>query len=352
MPLIAPIYLVDSSGQQWQLAVTNAGILENVPVSGYPAVPYVYLNSITDGTSYQLFIVGNPPPTGFFWGQARTKSIPQGNYPTSLLVTAPNGIVYGIQVATVGPPVLGSLTAGILQTILPQAPNCNTPMSALANNVLSRLEDPTGIFWNESFEIYTALVEAMNDLMLLVGRPTQTVGLQFNLTPNTVWQTIPKGLFLISDIWGVQSRLRKGTLYDLDYNQASWDSSWENDTSITGPTMWAPLGFTSFIVHPAPASPQTVLLDGIAYPVAETNFPYTGAEIIPFHQEFFVLLEQYAAHYARIKESTAEFQESMALYQAYLSGAERMTEIESRKDPLIFSPAFGAPAGVNSHVKR
>src|SRR5208283_2883559 len=174
MSLVPLIFLVDSSGQQWQVSVTNAGILQNVPVYGEPAVPYVYLNSVTDGTSYQLFIVGNPPPTGFFWGQARTKSIPQGNYPTSLLVTAPNGVIYGIQVATVGPPILGSLTAGILQTILPQALNCNTPISALASNVLCRLEEnysSSSVFWNQSFEIYTALVEAMNDLMLLVGRP-------------------------------------------------------------------------------------------------------------------------------------------------------------------------------------
>jgi len=355
MSLTPPIYIVDSpSHQQWMIACDNNAILETVPVSGQNAVPYTRVNSVTDGTSWSISVIGNPPPTGFNWGDLRATSITQDSYPTQLLVTAPNGTVYAIQVATVGPPILGTVAQGIIQTALPLAPyNCNTPISTLATNVLERLEDTTGIFWSQSFEIYTALVEAMNDLLLLVGRPTQTVGMQFNLTPNSVWQTVPKGVFLISDIWASQSRLRKYNLFSYDYEQpGSIGSDWENDVSDSGPTSWAPVGMNLFVVHPAPSVPQTVLLDGIAYPVAETAFPYTGAEIVPFHDEFFQYLEMYAAHISRLKEGSAEFQESLSLYQTYLGGAKRMTEIEDRRDSLIFSPSFGAPAGVQSHVKR
>jgi len=160
-------------------------------------------------------------------------------------------------------------------------------------------------------------------------------------------------MFLISDIWGQQNRLRKFTLFSYDYEQpGNIGSDWENDVSAAGPRSWAPVGMTMFIVHPAPSSPQTVLLDGIAYPVAETNFPYTGAETVPFHNEFYVFLEEYAAHILRIKEGTAEFQESLSLYKNYLEGAKRLTTIEDRRDPVIFSSSFGAPAGVNSHTKR
>jgi len=357
MPSIPPTYIVDSSGQTWMIAVDNNAILSAVPVGSQPSsVSRVYLNAASaDNTSYALTVIGNPPPSGYTWGEIRTTVVNPGSYPTQQLVTAPNGTVYGVQIATVGPPILGAATAGITQVALPSnlAPlNCTTPISTLATNVLERLEDPTSIFWNEQFEIYTGLVEAMNDLMMLVGRPTQTVGMQFNLTPNSVWQYLPKGLFLISDVWGPQSRLRKGTLFDLDYTMPSWGPDWENDTDPAGPTMWAPIGMNIFAVHPAPSVPQTVLLDGIAYPVAETAFPYNGNEIVPFHHEFFEYLEMYTAHYARIKEMTSEFQESIMLYQNYLQGAKRLTTIEDRRDPLIFSPSFGARAGLQSHVQR
>jgi len=355
MPLVPSIVLVDSSGQQWLLAVSNAAVAGAIPVSGQSAIPFAYVNSVSDNTTWQISIVGNPPPPGLSWGQFQATNVLQGNHPTQLLLTAPNGTVYGLQVATVGPPTLGSTANGIIETALPSditALNCNTPISTLSTNVLERLEDPTGIFWSTQFEIYSGLVEAMNDLMLLVGRPTQTVNMQFNLQPNSVWQQMPKGLFAISDIWGPQSRLRKGTLFDLDYSQSSWTSDWENDVSDSGPTMWAPVGLNMFVVHPAPSVFQTVLLDGIAYPVAETNYPYTGAELVPFHHEFHVALEEYSAHYAAIKESSAEFQESLALYKGYLGMAKRLTEIEDRRDSLVFSNSFGAPAGTHSHVRR
>lgn len=353
MPLIAPIYIVDASGQQWLLAITNAGILTPTPVSGAPAVPYLYLNSITDNLSYQITIVPNPPPAGLTWGQVQVQSTVQGNYPLQAMVTAPNGTIYALRVATVGPPILGSTSQGIIQVILPvTVPGCNTSISALAANVLSRLEDPAGVFWSNSFEIYTGIVEAMNDLMILVGRPTQTVNTPFNLQTNSAWQQVPRGIFCIVDIWGPQSRIRKVNLWDMDYNQSSWGSDWENDVSDIGPQRWGSLGFGNFFVHPAPSVPQTVLLDGVALPVAETNFPYLGTEVVPFHDEFFAAIEEYTAVYARIKEGSSEFQQAMPMYQSYLAMAKRMTEIESRKDDLVFSASFGAPVGLQSHVKR
>jgi hypothetical protein len=357
MPLITPTYLVDSpSHQQWLIGVDNNAALTATPVTGMSASPYIRLNSVTDGTSWQVSIVGNPPPAGLNWGDFQTTSISQGSYPTQLLLTAPNGTVYAMQVATIGPPLSGSVATGILQTALPvnTAPlTCVETIGTLAPEVLERLEDPTGIFWSQQFEICTGLVEAMNDLLLLVGRPTQTVGMQFNLTPNTSWQYLPKGLFLISDIWGPQSRLRKYNLFSYDYEQpGSMGSDWENDVSDSGPTSWAPLGLNMFVVHPASTVPQTVLLDGVAYPVAETNFPYSGSEVIPFHHEFGIALEDYTCVYTRLKESGAELQEALPLYQNYLSLAKRLSEIEDRRDDLIFSKSMGAPAGIGSHTKR
>jgi len=230
------------------------------------------------------------------------------------------------------------------------------PISNLVPQVQSRLEEfagPTGDgeFWSIQWELRTALIEAMNDLLLLIGRPTQTVNLPFNLTPNTVWQTVPKGLLLITDIWGWGSRLRKCDLHSLDYVMANWTPEWENDTDPAGPTKWAPLGFNMFLVHPATSVPQTVTLTAIAYPVTDT-YPYTGAETIPYHDECLAALEAYAAHYCRLKESGSEAQQSLQLYRDYLAVAERLTQIESRRDPVIFSKSFGAAAGLDSLVKR
>jgi len=232
---------------------------------------------------------------------------------------------------------------------------CTTPISTLATNVLARLEEnytDGPVFWNLQFEIYTYLAEAENDLLMLIGRPTQTVAVPFTLVPNTPWQSPPSGVFLITGITGQQSQLRKVNLYDMDFNQSSWGSDWQSDTSASGPVRWGNLGFNWFFVHPAPTTPQSVLLDAIQYPVPVSGYPYTGATTVPFHDETFQWLEMYASHMCRMKESGQDFQESLSLYKGYLEGAKRLTELEDKKDTLIFSPAFGPPAGVNSILRR
>ena len=226
-----------------------------------------------------------------------------------------------------------------------------TTIATLAINVISRIEEENPpIFWNLQTELYSALVEAMNDLLLLVGRPNLSVNQSFTLTPNTVWQTIPKGQFLITDVQGPASPLWRISLFDLDYLQASSDSSWENDIADY-PQRWAPIGLNYFLIHPAVSQPTQVQLTTIAYPTTDT-WPYSGNETVPFHDEFFVALEEYSTHILTLKEAGATFKDSMALYQGYLSLAQRMTELEDKRDPLIFSPSFGGRSGLNAIVKR
>jgi len=225
------------------------------------------------------------------------------------------------------------------------------PISTLALRTLDRLEEVNPpVFWNLTTEIYSGLVEAMNDLLILVGRPSFSVNQPLVLAANTVWQSIPKGQLLITDIQGPSSALWRVSLTDMDYTQASWLNDWENDTAAV-PVRWGPVGFTKFFVHPAPTTAIQVTVTSIPYPTTDT-WPYNGSELVPFHKEFFEALEMYAAHYAQIKETGAEFQASMELYHSYLMLAERMTTIESRKDPLIFSRSFGGPVGVNPLKKR
>ena len=228
-----------------------------------------------------------------------------------------------------------------------------TPISVLANNVQNRIEEvagSSGAWWSRQFEVFSALIEACNDLMLLIGRPTQEVNIPFTLTPNTVWQTVPKGLFLITDIQGAGAPLYKVNLWDLDYTQSSWGSDWEQDV-YSQPFRWAPIGFNMFVVHPAVSVPVTVNVTAITYPTTNP-WPYTGNEIVPFEDNFFQALEEYGAFYCRIKELGQEFQEGLKLYDQYLANAKRMTSIQDRRDPLIFSSGYGGAQNANRITKR
>lgn len=211
-------------------------------------------------------------------------------------------------------------------------------------------EDPSNpLFWiaNEST---TAAVEAINDLMMLVGRPTQTVDFGFDIVPYTPWQTVPAGIFCLTDIQGAASQVWKYTLHDLDYLQVSWGSDWEDDVGDVI-LHWAPIGLTKFVVHPCVPVPQHVRLTGISYTTTET-WPYDTNISIPYPDQFLQTLEKYAAHYLRLKEGGDEFTESYKLLQSYMADAQRFTEIEDRMDPLIFATGTGIPMAVNPTTKR
>lgn len=226
-------------------------------------------------------------------------------------------------------------------------------ISTLGQSVAQRLEetDPSSpVFWNLQNEIYSALIEAISDLLLLVGRPTQYVQQPLSLTPNTVWQTVPTGLFLISNLYGTQGEIRKVSLYEMDYTQASWGSDWENDVGDY-PLRWFPIGWNKFGVHPACSAPVTVTCTAIQYATAD-SWPYSGSETIPFHDEFEVALELYATAYCRLKEIGDDAMEGFTLYQQYLDLAKRLSQIEDRRDPLIFARVPGAVIRSSPIVSR
>lgn len=227
-----------------------------------------------------------------------------------------------------------------------------TPISVLADKVQNRLEETigAGAWWSRQYELFTALTEAQNDLLLLVGRPTQIVNVPFTLQANTVWQVVPKGYFIITDIQGAGAPLYRINLWDLDYLQSSWGSDWTQDVDTVA-RRWAPIGMNMFAVHPAPMYPQQVNVIAIQLPVTEP-WPYTGSETVVFSDEFFVALEIYAAAYARIKELGAEFQEGVQMMQQYMALAQRMTAIQDLRDPLLFSSGYGAAQNVNPTTKR
>ena len=228
-----------------------------------------------------------------------------------------------------------------------------TPISTLAANVQSRLEENPGgpgQWWSQQFEVFSALMEAQNDLLLLVGRPTQIVNIPFTLTANSVWQAVPKGYLAITDIQGAGSPLYKVNLWDLDFLCTSWQSDWTQDVDDVA-VRWAPIGFGMFAIHPAVSTPQTVNVTAIQYPTTDV-WPYTGSESVVFSDEFFVALEIYAAAYCRIKELGGEFQEGLKMMDQYMQLAKRMTAIQDLRDPLLFTSGYGAASNINPTTKR
>lgn len=220
-------------------------------------------------------------------------------------------------------------------------PVTTSTIADLATNTADRVQNPDYIFWLEQQETYVALSEAISDLMLLIGRPKLIYNTQITLQPNTVWQSMPSSLICITSMRTDQYSLWKTTLRSLDYLQTSWGPDWESDISDDGPRRWAPLGWTKFIVHPAPSTPLLVNVAGIQSPIA--SWPPTGAEQSPFHSEFDVALQLYATAYLRLKELGDDALEGNDLFRQYLDQAQRLTTIEDRRDPLVFSRSFGAP---------
>ena len=352
------VYLQANDGSVWLCTVTllappqvgaiaaNRGPISLLPPGVLPA-PYIQLNDIVTGLTWQLVVLPTatiPGVSGTYHTQSAPTNVPSA--PTQFLLQASDGSIWAYQISN-----------GILQTALPLTPpqNCIIPISVLADNVQGRLEEPIGFpgtFWWREYEIYSALVEAMNDCLLLVGRPTETVTFPITLAPNTVWQTLPKGLFVLTNLYGPQGEIRRTSLHAMDYVQAAHGPDWEN-TVGDHPYRWGPVGSNLFFIWPAPSTPIQVTITAIQYP-AQFTWPYTDANdiTVPFHHEFFVALEEYAVHYATIKEMGKEFQEGLANYQSYLSLAQRMTQIEDRRDPVLFSKSLGIPYAASPITKR
>jgi len=223
----------------------------------------------------------------------------------------------------------------------------------LSPQVLARLEEiGTGTFWTQQYEVFPALVEAISDLMLLVGRPTQVVQKIVTIQPNTPWQSVDGSLFCMTNMYSTQGEIYRLTQYDMDFTQIAWGSNWQDDV---GPEIlqWWPLGFNKFGVHPSlPASAQ-VQVTGIAITTA-LDWPYDASVEVPFQQDVFAALEMYAAHYARIKEGGNEFFETYDMYKTYLGLAQRLSEISDRRDPSIFmfSKTLGGQVGINPTTQR
>jgi hypothetical protein len=214
-------------------------------------------------------------------------------------------------------------------------------LSEMSAQVGDRLQDSSFVFWNEQYEVWGGLAEAITELMLIIGRPTQIFNQSVFLNPNTCFQPMPAGILAITDITISGKRLSKTTLHSLDYTCTSWGPAWESDRAPQ-PARWAPLGLSQFIVHPAPLTYVTAQFAGVSYPFVD-SWPPNGTETSPFHKELNQALEMYAAAYCRTKEIGQDAEIGWQLYTQFLEIAQRLSVIEDRRDSLIWTRSIGAP---------
>lgn len=141
-------------------------------------------------------------------------------------------------------------------------------------------------------------------------------------------------------------------IYVRRNGKAVWcgNSDWTQDVDVAA-YRWAPISLNMFVIHPAVSTAQTVNLTAIQYPTSDV-WPYTGSETVQFEDNYFQLLEEYAAFYCRIKELGGEFQEGMKLFDQYMQGARRMTQIQDLRDPLLFTSGYGAAQNANPTTRR
>lgn len=223
-------------------------------------------------------------------------------------------------------------------------------LAEMAPQVQDRLQDPNGIFWNLQYETYAGLAEGISELLLIIGRPTTIFNQSITLTPNTCFQPMPTGLLCVTNIRTTLSAMGKTTMRNLDYLCSSWSPSWQSERGPM-PKRWAPLGLSQFIVHPAPSLPIQVNVTGIAYPFTDT-WPPNGTEASVFQKEFNQAIEMYAASYCRAKETGQDFQEGLSMYQAFLEIGQRLSQIEDRRDSLVWTRAFGAATAPSKVAHR
>ena len=217
----------------------------------------------------------------------------------------------------------------------------------IAAETLRRLEeDPSApLFWDLANESFQAVVEGMNELCLVSGEPEIKQVSLFTLAANTRFFTIPSGGIVLQRLEG-PGFIRKTNVFELDALNRSW-------LVETGANLkrWFPFGIGQFGIYPKLTAPVDVSLSYIRIPVT-TEPPYTGAEAVPFREEYREALIDYAEHVLRLKEGGQDFTDSMPAYDRFLARAGELSKYGQRLGKLKFTRFGGAPAPVTDVVTK
>lgn len=228
-------------------------------------------------------------------------------------------------------------------------------LNDLLPDVLGRLEEncETGfpIFWNQTYEILPALVDAMFEAALLSG-VVQAVGIPVTLAAETTFFSftdspgfgsgnyqgadgIPEGVIAALRMRG-PATLRKVSLKALDDVHPGWQKL-APSTKLRG---WFPLGVSGFGIWPQLSVESQVVMDFIVSPVNAPR-PYATTLPVPFQEEFTSAFPEYAATMLRAKELGAETEEAETVLTSYLDKMKQLSIFQNRLDDLVFTGPYG-----------
>ena len=168
MANVAPTYLVDTSGQQWQLAATNDGRYSTNKVSGQVAVAAILLADTQITKVYRVTIVPSPPPPGQAAGDVIATPTSSSSSQTQILVNSPDGNLWAIQYAN--------------QYIEVLPFTCVVTFLQMAIDLSNRLADPNMVFWTlaelklyiiEALRTWNALTEIWNAVCVFTAQSPQ-----------------------------------------------------------------------------------------------------------------------------------------------------------------------------------
>jgi len=217
-------------------------------------------------------------------------------------------------------------------------------ISSLAASVTNRLEENTvPVFWQLQPELYPLIVEAENLAMLITGEPQfQATSTLYTIPASTSFAplALPAGALALLRVDSFQTTIDKTYIQDLDNALPGWEVA-------TGPVpkYFFPFGLGQFGIHPNLTAPAQVTLSYVQFPVI-TARPYTGAENVPFQQEYLDGLTDWASGMASFKEGGKEFEEAIQRLNRALGQFEQLSEFGYRKGSLRFSRGLGATSNI------
>lgn len=101
MPIVAPTYLVDTSGLYWQLAVSNppTNWTTTLVAAKASAVSAILLQDIVTGIVYRITVAPTPAPAGEYPGDLIATVSSSTTSQTKIIVNSPGDGVFAIQMS-------------------------------------------------------------------------------------------------------------------------------------------------------------------------------------------------------------------------------------------------------------
>lgn len=180
----------------------------------------------------------------------------------------------------------------------------STTAANVIDTVLGLLDESTSspIFWSRA-ELLTLLNEGMLEFTLIACHLTSE---RTYAMIGAKLQSVPDGAIAIMHIAYSSKRVEKTTVENFDRVNTNWDAQ----TGIL--TKWGPCGLDRWFNDRTPAAAYNVTLTTLNQPAVLAE-----ADTIDLDQEYIDALTFYVFHMARFKESGAELQQSMDLYDQF-----------------------------------